>query len=75
MCSYRILSASVEALGKGLKLEKYAGIKAERRQKFYDVEPQNRADLYAKDYRDYLRRDCDIVRRSLLLHFAEIKDV
>lgn len=71
-CSYRLLSASVKMLGKGLKVDKYKDIDESALDEFYKVEPQSDPAAYPQTYRDYLRRDCDIVRLSLLAHFSEL---
>lgn len=72
MCSLRKLVNAVEDLGKGLKLYKFEGISDAERETFYNVEPQPRPEDYPQKFREYLKRDCDIVRRSLLHHLEQL---
>lgn len=62
-CSYRILSAPVESLGKDVGLSKFTGNEAED---FYDLEPVEDINLLPQDYKDYCKRDVEIVRRALI---------
>lgn len=71
-CSYRLLSASVKMLGAGLRINKYQGVQDNALDEFYNREPSPNPSDYPQEYRDYLRRDCDIVRLSLLAHFSEL---
>lgn len=71
-CSYRLLSSSVKMLGAGLKIDKYKNIDENELDEFYKVEPLEDITAYPQEYRDYLRRDCDIVRLSLVAHFNEL---
>lgn len=62
-CSYRILSAGVEALGKDVGLSKFTG---DEKEDFYDVEPVEKISDLPKQYIEYCKRDVEIVKRSLL---------
>lgn len=63
-CSYRILSAPVETLGKSVGIAKYK--KGEDVNSFYDVEPKDRLKDYDPQFLEYCKRDVEIVRLALL---------
>lgn len=62
-CSFKILSAGVEALGKSVGLQKFDGSEDDN---FYNVEPQDSVDKYPVNFVEYCKRDVEIVRRALL---------
>lgn len=75
-CSKEILSSSVKALGKNIKIDKFkAG--QEEDEEFYNVEPMDNLrdfELKNKDYCEYCKRDVEIVRLSLIDFYIAIYD-
>lgn len=63
-CSYRILSAGVEDLGKSVGIKKYNS--GEDVSTFYDVEPCDNLNDYPVNFLDYCKRDVEIVRLCLI---------
>lgn len=62
-CSLRLLSSSVQALGKDVGMNKYTG---EEPDNFYDNEPLKSFNSYPKLFTDYMINDVKIVKQSLL---------
>lgn len=60
-CSLKQLSASIEALGKDLKISKFEG---DEDPNFYDQEPRTHVDFYPKKFVDYCIRDTEILRQA-----------
>lgn len=63
-CSWRILSHPVESLGKSVGIAKYK--EGEDVKDFYDVEPREKLEDYPENFREYCKRDVDIVRLCLI---------
>lgn len=61
-CSFLLLSSSIENLAKDVGLDKYDNFKPE----LYDLEPQNNLSKYPQEYLDYMKRDIEIARLSVL---------
>lgn len=61
-CSQRLLNASIENLGKDLKINKYA---SELTKDFYDYEPFESIDKVPKDYLEYCNNDVSIMNKAL----------
>lgn len=72
-CSLKILSASVDALGKSIGLSKHTN--ETKQENFYDVEPMNHVSDYPKEFVDYCIRDCEIVRISFWNFVKELKQL
>lgn len=60
-CSLKQLSASIEALGKDLKISKY---EEEINKSFYDIEPQDSVEKYPKNFVEYCIRDTEILKQA-----------
>lgn len=71
MCSYKLLSSGVEALGKAIGISKHNNKTLDK--DFYNQEPQNNIEDYDKDFVDYAKRDVEIVRLSYI-NFRENLD-
>lgn len=61
-CSLRMLSASVESLGQMYGMNKYTG---REKTNFYDNEPLGSWSAYPEEFRYYLIRDVQIVKKAL----------
>lgn len=67
-CSFRLLSASIEDLGKDLGVLKYEkkNMTLKDKNEFYDVEFEKEIDNYDKNFIDYCKRDVRIQKQSVL---------
>lgn len=71
-CSYRILTLSVDKLGKAVGIDKkHEGEGSE----FYNVEPEDSVFKYPKRFVEYIENDCKIVRRSLNIFEKGLKEL
>lgn len=74
-CSKEILSSSVKALGKNIKIEKYE--EGQETEEFYNVEPMDNLEEFEKankSYCNYCKRDVEIVKLSLIDFYTAIYD-
>lgn len=65
LCSYKLLSSSVEALGKNINIDKHND--QTRNENFYNQEPRNNINDYPNEFLEYAKRDVEIVRQSFIL--------
>ena len=64
MCSYKILSSSVESLGKNFNIEKHN--EETRDVNFYNQEPRNNINEYPTQFIEYAKRDVEIIRLAFI---------
>lgn len=64
MCTYKILSSSVESLGKNFNIEKHN--EETRDVNFYNQEPKNNINEYPTQFIEYARRDVEIIRLAFI---------
>lgn len=64
-CSYKLLSSSIEMLGKDLKLNKYENVDATNLDDFYKLDPVSNLDELPKNYVEYCKNDIKILNESL----------
>lgn len=62
-CSYLILSVSISQLGKNFNLDKYENAENEN---FYDLEPVKKFDDLPINFINYLKRDIEIMKLSII---------
>lgn len=62
-CSFRLLNASINKLGKAYGINKHLD---EETSAFYDVEPQSSISGFSSRFIEYIKNDVEIARRSLL---------
>lgn len=62
-CSFLILSIGIEALGKNFNLDKYENVSDEN---FYDLEPVKNFNDLPENFINYLYRDVEIMKKSIL---------
>lgn len=73
LCSYKILSSSVEALGKNLKIDKHN--EQTRNVNFYNQEPRNHVNEYPNEFVEYAKRDVEIIRLSFILFKENLQSI
>lgn len=73
MCSYKILSSSVESLGKNFNIEKHN--EQTRDINFYNQEPRNHVNDYPTQFLEYAKRDVEIIRLAFIAFKENLQSI